>query len=701
MSVNPIPSSSPRRETARRLAVGKVPLALLTIVLIGVGAVSTYAFATFVLDGFIVLCVVLPPALTGIVLMPQRRLGTLPLRWRLLAGAALGIGGLCILVMVMGCTGLLSRRLWLGILGVLFLFGVIRLRTVPIARNAPDHQRDPLRWLILLLAPLLILGILCAVHAPGFLWSEEGFGYDALEYHLALPKAYHAGGVISYVPHNVYANFPANVEMLYLLGMVLLDQDMEAGTTAHLIHLTLGVLTVLGAYVGGCEWSRRGGLVSALTMGSAGWMVYLSGLAYVEHGLLLFGTVAGVALLRAFALLDTAPQADDRRDTVAISTRWFGLSGLFAGLACGCKYTGVPMIALPIVLAPLWTREPLVQRLRFVLVAGAAGAIAFSPWLIKNAAMTGNPVFPLANRIFQAEPEGWGMAESAHWDRCHAPGAVWRGHADADDGQGCTAAALSDRVERLWTNVLADRYGRFGPMVFVLAITGFLVRRDYRRSGALAWLLVVQLLVWLFATHLYARFAVPLLIPLALLAGRCAWLATNRSGTVALAGILVAGVSLNVAHALQLYRSEAMPGAVAPAALIYEGTLPGYEHLAVINGALPQDARVLVVGDAKAFYYDRSIAYSVVFNRSPFVTAAEQDPSPQNVGVWLHEHGFTHVFVDWAEIHRLRTSAYGFPAVMEERWFAALEASGVIRTVGLNTREPVSTKNRLYEVTGG
>ena len=199
-----------------------------------------------------------------------------------------------------------------------------------------------------MVAPFLTLAVLAAAHAPGFLWSEEGGGYDALEYHLQLPKEYRAAGEISYTPHNVYGSFPANVEMLYLLAMVVLDEDMEAGTTAHMIHLALAALTVFAAYVAGREWSPRAGAIAGVVAGSCGWLVFLSGLAYVENGLLLFSMTAVAAIVRTLRPSCGDPETPGATATDRSALRWFGLAGVCAGFACGCKYTGIPMVAVPV-----------------------------------------------------------------------------------------------------------------------------------------------------------------------------------------------------------------------------------------------------------------------------------------------------------------------------------------------------------------
>jgi len=670
MNRESVPRDRPEgpRRRPRRIHPGAIAA---VIVFAGVASPSSYALLSTVLDGFAAAAIVVPPAMAGLWLVPLFRLGPMPLRWHLLLGATFGLGGTATLVLLLGLAGLIDRWLWISMLVAMFAAGGLRLfwiLTGP-ARTQDSTIEPALRCLWVLIAPFLVLALLAAVHAPGYLWSEEGWGYDALEYHLALPKEYKQAERITYTPHNVYGNFPANVEMLYLAAMIAHGESLEAGTTAHMIHLGLAVLTAFAAYVAGREWSRGVGTLAAVLVGTCNWPVYLSGLAFVENGLLLFGMTAVAATVRALrgTRSDTEQSAPAADSEAAQHWKWFAVAGAAAGLACGCKYTAVPMIAVPIAAIAWLGRETRSRRLTACAVFLIASGVTFAPWLLKNLVMTGNPVFPLANRWFEATPPGWGMAESAHWDECHTAAS--------------NASAAPRRLRSLWMHILNDRYGRFGPMLFLLAIAGLLVRRPDRTVMGMILLALLQVVFWLAATHLYARFAVVLLLPLAVLGSLTARSATTAPRAWVLVAVTAVGAGVNLAQMVRLYRADAVPGATAPASLIYEGRLPGTEHLALINRATPADARVLVLGDAKAFYYDRDISYCVVFNRNPFVTAVRKDDSPRVIARWLTSHGYTHVLVHHAEIKRLRRSAYGFPELIDRALFDRLERAGVLRRI--------------------
>jgi hypothetical protein len=187
-------------------------------------------------------------------------------------------------------------------------------------------------------------------------------------------------------------------------------------------------------------------------------------------------------------------------------------------------------------------------------------------------------------------------------------------------------------------------------------------------------ILLVQLLVWGLATHLYARFAVVFLIPLALLAGRA--LDTNAAGTrtALVLGVALVGIGWNLYFAASLNRTESPNG--APASLIYEGELPEYHYFTAVNDHLPEDARVLLIGDARPFYFRRHVDYCVVFNQDPFAEAVRLANDNREIIGWLRQREYSHVLVHWTELARL-SRTYGFPPEITPELFANLERNGL------------------------
>lgn len=402
---------------------------------------------------------------------------------------------------------------------------------------------------------------------------------------------------------------------------------------------------------------------------------------------------------------------------------WLIIAGLAAGLACACKYTAVPMVLLPMVLASAMLpagRAGWPRRFARAAVVAAVGVAAFSPWLIKNAVMTGNPVFPLANSVFRAYPPGWTQASQDRWDAGHAASGADR-----------TAPA---RMVATWNRIVVDRPDhRFGIVLIPLAalllslalgraIAAYgsdgaraatvvaaageepSTQRQYTLVGLavliLTLVLVVQWLVWLLATHLFARFAVIMIPAAALICGyavACGLRLVHRVVAV----VLIAGACLNFMCVRRMIgREVTVPGA---AAYFEGGVLGGFDYLKTLNVELPTAAgtagaadvadpdagassrgdgpdtnrlRVLMVGDAKAFYVRPDVEYCVVFNENPLAAAVREASDAADVVTWLRDRGITHVLVNWLEIARLRRT-YGFPAEITPELFDDLSQAGL------------------------
>ena len=130
---------------------GTLLVTFVGLTLLGVGIVSRYALLTVILEGIAAATIVVPAALGGLWLVPllvrgaylKPHAGLMPLRWHLLLGAALGLGTLSLLVLLLGLMGVLQRPIWIAILFVSTVAGVVRLRMLLRAGSASDPWHGP------------------------------------------------------------------------------------------------------------------------------------------------------------------------------------------------------------------------------------------------------------------------------------------------------------------------------------------------------------------------------------------------------------------------------------------------------------------------------------------------------------------------------------------------------------------------------
>jgi hypothetical protein len=534
------------------------------------------------------------------------------------------------------------------------------LLIVQLRREGPP--RPALPWTAWTAAPAAAVLVAAACSAPGWLWSSEFGGYDALSYHLQLPKEWLALGAITPLEHNVYSFLPGYVEAAYHHLAVLMGDGLRAVYACQLLHaaLTVACAAIAGLVAARAAGPATGGLASAIFLGTP-WAVVVGSLAYNEMA---------AALMLAGGLLVLG--IDD------LSPRGRGaLIGVLAAAACGAKLTAAGFVAAPLALLLAWDTPPR----RWPVVAGAAaaaGGIVLAPWLLRNAAHCGNPVFPFAT----------GLLGAAHWTAEQVE--AWRHGHQPDHGS---------RLGALWAQVL--RYG-IGPspgpgepwlpqwsLLPWLALGG-LAAGPRRASGRLAAVIAVQAAFWLAMTHLKSRFMVPALVPLsiaaALGAGAVAARLRHRAVTACLAAAMIAWCLLPVA--LFLRERGGAPGAMIGWADVLagdggaaglRGELAREIPAVYVNTVLPPGARTLLVGDAAPLYYRGSITYQTTWDRGPMSEVMRAAPGdPQDWAGALRRRGFTHVLVEPSMLARWAAEGWNDPLLTPERVLGAMERGAVL-----------------------
>ncbi|MDZ4687647.1 MAG: hypothetical protein SH850_21460 [Planctomycetaceae bacterium] len=555
-------------------------------------------------------------------------------------------------------------------------------------------------WLIAAVAPFLI-GMLFGSLSP----STD---FDVNEYHLGGPKEWFLAGRIAFLEHDVYTSFPFLTEMLLLAGMVIHGDWFHGALAGQLVLMLFAPLTALGIYCLGRRWfSPLAGSLGALVYLTTPWVFRMSIIAYAEGGLTAYTCGALVVGLIAMDRLR------HRTDQTVPRDAWTPilLTGLCAGGAMACKYTGLVMAVAPwaaalmIVAARSNAIAPL-SRLRSVLFTSVvffAGVLAMvGPWLVKNFVETGNPVYPLGYSVFGGRDLDDALAEK------------WRnGHARPNKGS--VVGEVRDLFVKTFDVATVNDWTN--PLVFAFAPLAFLWpgerRRGYLLWGLTAWLFLCW---WLFTHHL-DRFWLPLLPSACALAGvgaaslvchgrvgraemddarsaRTADTAVAHKpsviGYMAIA-VLVVGWVYNLG-----FCSTGLVGYNAGLtdlnyARDYVSRMTGPEiawlNAALDDGTLPRETKVLCVGEAELFHARFPYVYNTVFDRSIFEEwcgepgegPSKERPlrSAEAIRQTLASHGITHVFVNWSEVIRYRQT-YGYTDFAHPSRFAGLQQLGVL-----------------------
>ncbi len=289
---------------------------------------------------------------------------------RLAVQLALGMGVWSVGVLLWGALVRVNGY-WVG--GMALLAGVLlRREVVAWWRNwaaLPPLWRESgtLGRMLALGVGLIFLFMLPVALAPPL-------KFDALVYHLALPRDVLLAGKIVYRPDNVFWGMPQLAQMSYLLVMAVggVPAAVALGWWIGLVAV-VGVLGLVAARLGeraGAGWVAVAALLGGYSLAaSLAW-------GYVDWHMILFGLAALATLL---AWLESR----------AREMLW--LAGLFAGFAIGVKYTAGVVLLGGVGLIFLEAGK---RRLRDLGVYLGGAALAVSPWLLKNYLATGNPLYP-------------------------------------------------------------------------------------------------------------------------------------------------------------------------------------------------------------------------------------------------------------------------------------------------------------------
>ncbi len=365
----------------------------------------------------------------------RRLLGRFPLPAfsRLERGAlaiGLGWGMISLFVLALGLAHLLYSWLLIALLGGALLLCwrdlwqpyrlLITLNTL--RSLAPLFPASRFTRLLagaaLLNLPLVLLLTLLLPYYPR--------GYDVYQYHWAVPRLYLLHHAISAIPGWAHANFPFNTEMLNTLALAL-----DAPVAALMMQAAFGLLALV--LLGGWLFRQFGALIAwlaiAICLASPLFTSVLSS-GYAEPAVTYYG-IASVVLVLAWLRQPAAGQQH--------SSSLLVLAGFFIGCGLGAKYwegqivVGVIALLLSVGVAQTirhrkqgQTAWPMLRRtLLAIFIYGAAAFLPLLPWLLKDWALLGNPIYP-----FIWGGPGWdtartrmGLVTLSHFG---PPGPVWQ-----------------------------------------------------------------------------------------------------------------------------------------------------------------------------------------------------------------------------------------------------------------------------------
>jgi len=465
---------------------------------------------------------------------------------------------------------------------------------------------------VLILTPVLVATLWLSLAPPT--------AHDSLVYHLNLPKRYAADHRILPVPLNFFSNMPHNLEILttltYLLGgetaARVLDFVMRLAVSAGTFILARRFIPAPGSLLAVLLFFLSPTITSARTAGNT------------DLGMALFFLLAVIAILEA---------EHHRRDG------FLWLAALFAGYLMGCKYTGL-FFALSVLALMIVGLRPLPVR-RWGIVLLLFG-IPVAPWLVKNLATTGNPVYPLFPSVF--ESPGWSKVlgdQLVRWQRSIGMG---RG--------------LGDYLLLPWNAAVEGQMGRnyrhFDGVISPLPLA-FIPLAALMRNRA-PWLKMLGLCVIPFvcwaATSQQIRFLIPLLPLTSTATAGILWsfdrdALGSKKNYVRGLGVACVLAFLAVFQVPMLARNAGAKLPVVTGDVSREEYLSNSVHSYPIirhaNETLSPEARILMIWENEGYYLERPYLADSSFEASQIAQWTATAGTPAAFAADLRAKGVTHV----------------------------------------------------------
>lgn len=467
--------------------------------------------------------------------------------------------------------------------------------------------------------------------------------YDSLNYFLGMPHFWlFQHGITDYPTHLLSGYFHGG-SLFYMYAFLL-------GGTEGAKILSVFVLGFNALFAFGWVKEKAGVLagVTAAVAVTTFPLIYLNAWAARVDGLSTF-----IALLFFFCL-EKACMGEPEKCRGA----WMGTAALFAGLALSIKPTAIVGIlaAFMGVLLQGWTF--LFRRKSLWLAFPGFILLETGPWLLKNAVFTANPFFPYAiswmggrsfplvgydrllgeNRQFLPMDHGFLSLLTLPW-RLTMP--------QAGDGQ--------------WIGPL---FLAFLPALF------FLQTKDLSLKF-LTKTVLLGFVLGLYLSHML-RFVMPFFVLCLLLFSVFFFVQKGtRWKTLWITSVLASAIlffgnylDLSAAH----YGGSGIWRGLETRQEYLDQELPNsYEPLARwTDENLPQDARLLIVGDSRGVYYERPYFAQSVFDEPFFARAARRAKDAGEISRQLRQLGVTHLAVNIPEGLRVSKEYHQYELSPEE-----------------------------------
>ncbi|MDP2585750.1 MAG: glycosyltransferase family 39 protein, partial [Candidatus Levybacteria bacterium] len=220
---------------------------------------------------------------------------------------------------------------------------------------------------------LILQGIINLVGALGL-----ELGFDALWYHLTIPKIYLQSHSVFNIPGGLlyYSTMPKLTEMLYVVGLAL-----GSDIFAKLIHFSFGILTLIALYRLSRKFLSKTYSLLVLVLFYSNLVVgWMSITAYIDLARTFFEIMA------LWGFVNWIERKEEK---------WLIVSAVLLGLAISTKLLAVGSLLIFAILIIIFTR-----RIFNVLTYCFCALLIPLPWFVFSYIHTANPIYPFFTSIY-------------------------------------------------------------------------------------------------------------------------------------------------------------------------------------------------------------------------------------------------------------------------------------------------------------
>ena len=552
---------------------------------------------------------------------------------RTLIGFALGLGLLAALMLGLGLAGDLYRPMGFLPLVLLLLLGGRQhaVMAADLWNWAKTVRLTGWNWALAALLTAFGLVSFVGCFAP----PTTSLEWDSIAYHLADPKLYLQAHRIYYLPWEDHSNFGFTAEMWYLYALLLGGATHGIGL-AKLFHFACGAGSCLAVYALGARLTTPNvGKLSALLLASTPIVFWEAGTAYVDLATTFFTTLTLLALGQGTVLRDP---------------RWLRLGAVLMGLTLSTKATALGTLGLLALGLLVWRwrglKESPFAAVKGTVLWGLLALLIGSPWLIKSAIYTGNPVYPFFYGMFGGR--GWSQSAADFYTQWNADFGM--GHSVSDIALvpwNLTMFLLPGHLTAYPKpfNDYQNSFNAYMPVLLGALFFPVFVRGASAAIKALALFALGSLLLWA-ATMQYVRYLLPALPVFCLLAAYVlvqAYSVRLRSGyALAALGVCSLAFSLMVSAGLLSQEAPVVFGQESRSDYIQHGFGP-YAAMQYINTQLPANSKIVMYGNPLGFYCDKPYLWGDAVHGTtiPYDTFRSAD----DLRAYLHKLGVTDILV--------------------------------------------------------